>query len=629
MKTTAGVSFFPGGLAEASASNTKRCVSQMLGKKSSLEEESDEAESAPASAKVAGQRRAEQNAERDCHQLFGRLGLSLPIPIEKKTFEVDSTNIVSDYVLISDWLKYILHRCPCLLAGADAPLSQQLTAFWTMFQWSQPGHVAFESPDRLSRTIPLMLYGDEGKGPKRGNYMITSVESPIGLGDAAAMPCECQSFVLSRGLGAPDCYGDVAVQPEVAMADRATSNVKGNSYLTRHLLFGLPDFVYKDYPEVYDGIMNVMVDDLLKLHTTGVSVRGQTFYAVLIANKGDLKHMAEKVCKLTRSYAHLSNKNQLEICHLCLAGGPGLPWEEAGQYPSWAPTMFVARPWSSDPVLSRAPFEVGRPESLYQLDLFHLFKVGIGRDIAGGICLLARLGYYDNPACAEPRNLLSRLRRAHKSFRLWCLATHNSAGLRYFSPSFFNVKKMSDFAWTNSKGSDTMLLLQYLLFFVTLHLQQMGMCQQPHRQLFRLLQSTIRHGLKIFEICHSHGMWLQRVCGQSLYLHIEAFLNGYQQLARTALNLNLSFFAMKPKFHGMKHIAFQLRETLLTPAPRILNPVVYSCDTNEDSVGKLCSLALIVSTRTINRRVLQRSFLKKAAVVRRHLDFRRKKRLRL
>ena len=42
-------------------------------------------------------------------------------------------------------------------------------------------------------------------------------------------------------------------------------------------------------------------------------------------------------------------------------------------------------------------------------------------------------------------------------------------------------------------------------------------------------------------------------------------------------------------------------------------------------VGKVSKLATSVSTRTINARVIQRHFLKKAAVIRRQSNFRRSK----
>ena len=551
----------------------------------------------------------------------------MPVPIHRKTFDLDGSVIETDFVKASDWLRFFISKCPCLVAGSDLPLTEQISSFWAMYKWHHADHEIYEkSSARRAATIPIMIFGDEGKGPKRGNYMITTLEFPIGLSEATPAECSCHDFVETHANEAPDCYGVVAEQSESEAAARLSTNVKGNSYLTRHLLFGLQDTVYKDYPQVYDNMLEVIADDLTLLFEQGIDVRGTRFYAALIGNKGDLKHMAEKTCKLTRSYAHLGSKNQNEICHLCLAGGPNLPWEEAGHRPRWLDFMHVARPWLEEPVLSRVPFDNHRPELLYRLDLFHLYKVGIGRDIAGAVCFLARLGYYDLPN--ESRNMAARLRRAHRSFKLYCLANKRSAALRYFSLSFFNLsKRLSDFAWSNSKASDTMLLLDYLRWFVSLQLREA--LPPEHRRLFRLLDKTIEHGGKIIQICYSHPLWLERACGQALYLHFQTFLAGYQALARVAMEMRYSFFAMKPKFHALNHLAQDLRQVLLTPSPKVLNPACWSCDMNEDCVGKLCSLALVVSTRTINKRVMQRSFLKKKAVLERHLAFRHRSGLRV
>ena len=137
--------------------------------------------------------------------------------------------------------------------------------------------------------------------------------------------------------------------------------------------------------------------------------------------------------ELTRSYAQLGTKSANEICHLCLAGGPNLPWDV---HAGWTSCMSRGRGWRS-PCCPKSLSTINGQNFLYLLDLFHLEKVGIGRDIAGAVCFLARLGYDDLPN--ESRNMAARLRRAHRSFQLYCLANKRSAALRYFSLSFFNL----------------------------------------------------------------------------------------------------------------------------------------------------------------------------------------------
>ena len=154
--------------------------------------------------------------------------------------------------------------------------------------------------------------------------------------------------------------------------------------------------------------------------------------------------------------------------------------------------MYSSRPWDIAPPLSAVPFDEIAPERFIRLDLFHVVKVGIARDLAGGIALLCRLGFFDAPG--DYTNINDRLHRAHASFKLWLSANNESAALRYFSPALFNLqKRLTDFAWTNTKASDTVLLVRYLHWFVSVELTNPSESGKQHRKLLRLLQSATKH----------------------------------------------------------------------------------------------------------------------------------------
>ena len=479
-----------------------------------------------------------------------------------------------------------------------------------------------KDPADLERTLPVMLYADEGKGPKRGNYMITCLESAIGAEPYEGIDCSCSAFVQEHIEHAPVCYGPLAEVSD-ATGDLAI-NISSHSFLTRHFLFGLPDFVYKPHPEVYNHLLQLLAEELRNVFSSGFLVDGVRWYCALIAAKGDLKHMNERWGKLTRSYSHLGRKNHLEMCSMCWAGRLGVPWDSLEHDPVWAPTMFLDRPWlpTETPALTHCPFDQSKPEFLYKLDLFHLVKVGIAQDVAGAVVLLARLGLYDDEG--QARELKSRLNRAHGHFVLWTIANNKSPALRSFTPALFSVKKLStDIPWSNTKGSDSVLLVEYLQWYAGVLLTEPQERFQGSRRLFKLLRTTTTHCLEMLHICYSHGLFLDRVCAQSFYLRTMAFLSGFKALAREALNLGMLAFGLKPKFHALHHLAFEVRQVLKSPAPWVLNPACYSCDQGEDVVGKLCELAQVVSTLTIDKRVIQRHFLKKAAVVRRYANYRR------
>ena len=91
------------------------------------------------------------------------------------------------------------------------------------------------------------------------------------------------------------------------------------------------------------------------------------------------------------------------------------------------------------------------------------------------------------------------------------------------------------------------------------------------------------------------------------------------------LDLQLAGFSLKPKFHCLKHLAYQLRKEIMSGKRFCLSPLAYNCEGNEDHVGRVCKLGRSVSTRTISKRVIERYFLKTKALIRRHQTSLKKK----
>ncbi len=98
---------------------------------------------------------------------------------------------------------------------------------------------------KLERMIPLALFGDEGRGPKRGRILIWSIESVLGLDDLPKdFKCKCEAGLAS--IPAADVRTSENEVPgstspeEFRKACRQSTNNKNHSFLTRHVLFGLP-----------------------------------------------------------------------------------------------------------------------------------------------------------------------------------------------------------------------------------------------------------------------------------------------------------------------------------------------------------------------------------------------------
>ena len=120
--------------------------------------------------------------------------------------------------------------------------------------------------------LPLSLFGDEGRDPKRGNFLIWSVESPIGLWDLPGdWDCECPKE-LSK-LPPPSVMNfadDRAAQDSLYhRATKQCTNMQSHSYVTRHLLWGLPRWKYKSQREVLEKHIELLSEDIMHIFTGG------------------------------------------------------------------------------------------------------------------------------------------------------------------------------------------------------------------------------------------------------------------------------------------------------------------------------------------------------------------------
>ncbi len=370
-------------------------------------------------------KRSAANAERDCHRKFKKLGFSLPIAIRSVNHEIGKATYTSEWVKVSDWLSYFLRHMPSALGSATASFGAQCAEFWALFKHVHPSHELYSTDKRWDRSVPICLYGDEGRGPKRANFMDFSWETPFGVFDHTQCNCTCSSEVARAPQHAVP-FGDQPDFPsgQCRFAKTLTTNQKAASYITKHLVFGLPSYIYKSHPHVLQMHLDLVASDMKQLYEDGIKVQGaeDIWYGVLIGIKGDQKFHAETAGEFSRSYASLGKTQELEMCSWCLAGPHPFAFEEVDHEPNWSQTQFSSRPWRNDtpPILSTIPFDASRPEYMFKFDMFHLLKVGMTRDVVGSlVVVLCRLGFFDDER--DPRDLPSRLERAHGSFKLWCL----------------------------------------------------------------------------------------------------------------------------------------------------------------------------------------------------------------
>ena len=362
-----------------------------------------------------------------------------------------------------------------------------------------------------------------------------------------------------------------------------------------------PSFYHTSH--VVQDLLFEITKSFKKLFTEGILVENKRYYCALVGIKGDLD-FHKKCMDLQRCYANVGTRNDKELCHLCGAGSSAIPFEDFSESPLWVQSQFKERPWSTEdpPFLSEIPFDSTAPEKVLQLDVFHVHKLGVARDVVGGVLiLLLRLGFFDCPG--DSRNIDERFKRAHSHFALWCLATSSTPGLRSFTKAFFNMKSLVSAPWASSKGSDAKLLLKWLRHVLRINLE--APVVEGHKALLKKMLQVVDASLKLL-LFHSHGLWVERACAQAMYVHMLTALRGYTVLGRESIRLRVRCFILKPKHHSLHHIAMRLRAQLELGATLILSPQCFGCEMNEDFLGRISRLSRRVSFRLVDLRVCER-----------------------
>lgn len=524
-------------------------------------------------------------------------------------------------LLPSSWLGCILKNYKFLLCGGhDCDLHEQLSAFWTCFEFYQPGHVVFQKDKNiLASTLPIVLHGDEGRYLKKGNFMVCAIESMLGSTDetkSKKKACDCSSDPALSRYGRISCghVGDEVFMDAIKVASKQHVNDAGNEFLSKFLLFGMSSLIYKKHKAILKQAFDMVVSDMTALFETGLTIDGHTYYVATLGVKGDLK-FHHQMGNLSRSYYNVGTKENHPICSLCLAGQDGILFEDVSDHPPWMETLYLQKPWSAGnaPGLSLLPFQNGCPEALFRLDLFHCWKCGLGRDLTGStLIVLCQLKYFDYD-CDTEFNLPARLNRAHSNFTLWCKATNKSPALHSFSKALLNYKNQQSFAWFNVKGSDNTLLTAWLLFVMKLSRATHG---PRYPELEAAMLETFESAIVVFGVLHSHRLWMKRECSQRVQHHLTIMVRGYKVLALQAQRLSIVAYGIKPKLHAIDHIIKDLKRQLDSGAPRVLNPMAFSCEANESIVGHVSRLARRVSSRLVGTRVIDRICIKTKSLIR-------------
>ena len=582
------------------------------------------------------------NAERGAHRLFARWGLRLNIQISYLLLQgPGKTSVKVPYLKISDFLKHLVDKYPTVVFGGcsleDAP--KKCTAFWKGVYQSHWTHEVFGhfTVQQLGGVIPIVLHGDEGTGSKKQPIAIGCWETVFGLEDddskQKAKRSKFSDCNQCCGLGpakgncceVPQHWPERADRTELCLTAEDLEELmsqwhssKGHSFLSRYLNYVIPTAWLDLGPWVLDGLQKALARDLYELFYTGMSAANQRWFVAVVALTGDAKWHVRTGGFDLRSYMHLGQIHDYGICPDCKAGETEYPFEETGHNPAWVRTFGDGSlPWSEPGVFEAVPFDKQFPTFKFKRDPLHVFKIGLGRDIVGGIIMMLCKVFQVFDSDGDSRSVIARLERSHSRFTLWCSANQKTPHVRKFTKDFMHYSTSKSYPYTGSKGSDTMILVQWLCLELRLAMRK----RSDHRR-FDLLQAALQvceASCSTFKLLYSHGLWLPRRCMAQLRDHILTVVRGYSYLACGCAEESFPAFKYKSTLHSFHHYAIELDIALQRQACCYPSLLLMDCSQAEDFVGRNARTARACHGSTVALRSLQRHLVKSKALLRKFL----------
>ncbi|CAE7195800.1 unnamed protein product [Symbiodinium necroappetens] len=437
--------------------------------------------------------------------------------------------------------------------------------------------------------IPYMLFGDEGRSLRKSPIQIVCLETVFGQGtfDNYEELCKQGKQVDAR-----------------AMLGTMVHTGKGSSFLSRLLLYALPHALYRSdsdvsYKQFWYDCMDQVARAAIRVFEEGIPHRLGTFYGVCVGFKGDAPFLA-KAAKLGRTFMSVGGHNK-GICPYC----------EVLTYPG--------KMWGQEYSAVRSiPFTTASPEQLLQPDLFHTVKLGIARHFAGSfLVLVAHWGYFFEAGKNSFPDVLARM---YTDFKAACAEMRLTPNIKGFTKDTFHFSNFESWPWAGWKGSDTLLVLRWMIMLLRHGCWSGGARRSPwlqhpreadHGPVFKAVHDGCCAILTLFQVAQKQGIWLHRNWAVRLHSSIDLFCSSYKYLAGLFFTRGLNRFHLEPTLHQLKHFSIRIQEQLANEDVEVIqNPGMYICEMSEDFVGHVSRVSRRVAARSCGLRTLQRHLIR-------------------
>ena len=553
-------------------------------------------------------------SERDLLRLLKRVGLMEDLAVHTLT----QGAIKVRHIRLLTWFQYLMNvRSGGQLLGGfrpEDPFSRTcLLSFWNAFRLEKPDHAVFQiHGHRLQRVIPFAVHLDEGRGLRKSAVLVVHLQSIFGADTA-------QNFRQDLAINSSDHLSHEEVMN--IMLRNQFHNGRGNTYESRMLYTILPKASYtKRNAPVFTAVLDQLRRECTDLFENGFWMGdGTRFFVAMIAVKGDAPALA-KAGNFTRNFQCLPNP----ICWECMAGSPGVPFEDCRANALYEATLYAERPWDVPGPLSMIPGVPEKPEVVYQRDPFHVYKQSVGGSYAASsIVLVAEMGYWD----ADQNTFADVMERAYADFDYFVKHDWTGPGvpfMKHFTRTNLHYPRTTAFPYARPKGGDVMLLTRWLRFLMNNGPYMDGarhgsMIRHPlqawHVPLLRGIEKAAGGVLKFFRLMHNNGLWLTRQQATDMGQGAFEFCAAYAELAQECHNHGLTRYSLVPSLHYFHHFFVDMKQKLSNAeAVYISSPSIANCEADEDYIGKIARISRhvhpgVTNQRTIDRYLVQLHFV--------------------
>ena len=527
------------------------------------------------------------HSERDVEQVTRQYNLQLPvriseIPKSRGVRYVGGIHVIS----LKDWCRWIGdHNLFHVLVGLHHPNPQRerdiLREFWRLYKLHKPEHqlwrIVEEHNVDLSRTCPLLLHGDEGRGRKRSPFLLCNAHSLLGFGTVAANRTRKKRPYLLQKL-----------------------NYSGSTHIHRFILACLPKMV-KDHVALQD-ILTFIAKDSVEMLCDGVRTsHGERLHMAVLNCCGDWMFLA-KAGNLARSYSNVQKRPwgpascPKGICHQCYAGQTGYPFEDLSASPAWKATVHLPedQPFSSPPVLLNIPHDPSAASGFFTYDLWHAFHLGMGKTFcATALALLSDL--------MSGGTIDSRFSELTDIFMQWCSETKSMPYLCQITKDMCGWPDRKTFP--NGMWSKGHITTNFMAFLEAWFRQNQN--NWDGDVTLSMVYEATKHMNRCLEQLYQSDVWLPLNVSHCVGYNGMRFLSIYQLLAARAFRNGLALWAFMPKAHIVHHTMMDLWGA----NQWIINPLAYAVQLDEDFVGKKARVARKTHPSQVILRTLQRSLM--------------------